>query len=300
MNRLCSMTGCDRRARSGSSPLCESHYQGEYRRKVNESGKVCDFNGCGKIVRSAACLYCEKHYVRKYRHGDASTKLVKEITFDHTRFDVLDEDAAWLLGLIWSDGCLRGRNVSISSIDRDLLEVAQRIMGMTNGLYQRSNPAAWSLQFTSRHLSNRLREYGLVEAKSLIVQWPIGLSDELRWAFIRGVLDGDGCVYLRKSRPGQQAVDCRVDWTSGSHEFALSLMRHLNELGVPAHLSERVNPWGTSTWRVIVIKQSSLRALYTGMYPSDEVPKLDRKHDLFKRWFDTPRVRVGRPSARGQ
>lgn len=286
--------------------MCGMHYQRVWKHgdaghvRHPDSGGVCHVPGCDKPTRSRSAVHCEMHYGRSHRRG-TTERLLNEIVVKDDLFVEPTADAAWLLGLIWSDGCIRGSNINIVSADRPLIDCAARVLGLVNGIYQRSRSYAFDIRFTSHQMADDLRRFGLCEAKSLIIGWPKNLSDEHFWPFVRGVFDGDGCIHLRQVRPNQAAPDATLDWSSGSPAFATALAYALAAKGVSSKTSVRYHPWCDSTvYRIIVRQQASLRVLYEGMYPNADVPCLPRKRDLLKRWYETPRGRAGNPVLRAR
>lgn len=243
---------------------------------------------------------CEMHYYRQRRHGNFDVKLLRTIEVDHDRFKRLDDGAAWLMGLIWSDGDLSGKRIGIVSKDKPMIDAAARVLGLTNGVYRRKVGGAWDIRFTSAAMSADLRAMGLHERKSLTIEWPVGLPDHFAWSFLRGLFDGDGSITLSQTRPNQQAPDARLKWLTASALFASQIRHHLSRLGVNHRLYtyrySRVN----ALYSVAIVRQADLRAAYSNFYPSPDVPALPRKRDLFRRWHEAPRGKAGNPVLRAR
>lgn len=256
---------------------------------------VCAVPDCNKKPRSNCAVYCEKHYYRVRRNGNTQL-LVEPRQFAEDVFDVMTQQAAWVLGLIWSDGNLSGRSIQFVSIDLQMMKLVVRFFRCSESYLYHAKNGAWRLVLRSQRLKETLVSYGLVERKSLIIKWPFGLEKIFWWSFIRGVFDGDGTVNLKQNRPNQQAPDLRASICSASQEFAKMLHETLSFLGVSSYLyvrganGSRKNP----LWDVVVVKQEALRTMYQGMYAEENSSCLLRKKHKFDEWISVPRGRSGR------
>jgi hypothetical protein len=217
--------------------------------------------------------------------------------FDESFFFSWSDDLGWLLGLIWSDGCLkrRGNTVEICSKDRDLLETVGRLISMTGGVKPKNHGRAWRIHFSSRAVIEHLRTVGLHEAKSFTIGWPV-MPPEYQGAFVRGLLDGDGTMNRTQYRRGQQVPDLRVSLCTASEALRDGAHGWYSSRGVRS----TVNRSGPRKWAVDVGRQDSLRKLHSILYPTSDVPCLLRKRQEFDAWIDTPRARAGRPTTRPQ
>ena len=134
------------------------------------------------------------HY-RKYFHN-----------FDF--FEKIDsEEKAYWLGFMFADGYIvnydnyYGEDVlglSVSLKDQEVLEKFKKSIQATNPIkcYQRkrSGEPMVRLQMSSQKTVNDLISHGCVKQKSLILQPPKEIPEELLPHFIRGLFDGDGCI----------------------------------------------------------------------------------------------------------
>lgn len=127
-------------------------------------------------------------------------------------FDVLDTpNKAYILGLLYSDGCnyVKSNYMFIELQDRDkaILEKIAKEMEITYPLIENKlhdkNPNwknTYRLNWHSEHMSKRLCELGVVPKKSLIIQFPQWMPDELMPHFMRGLMDGDGLIWAKGGR----------------------------------------------------------------------------------------------------
>lgn len=233
-------------------------------------------------------------YRRRKEAGQVRERM--QHPFNEAIFDTWSDEMAWLLGVIWSDGCLFSTTVEISSKDLQLIELVMAVIG--GGTYRLKNGGKHlRVYFSSVHTAARLRELGLIEHKSLTVRWP-DVPVAYEGAFVRGLIDGDGSVLAGSSRPGQQVPDLTVQLVTASPMLRDGFAAWCQRVGVRAPVGVRVYPdhpaWAP-LWRFMVREQDSLRTLHALLYPDEGVPCLHRKRIPFDEWIATPRARPGRP-----
>lgn len=129
------------------------------------------------------------------------------ISIDESIFDNIDsEEKAYWLGFLFADGNIGSRvktlEVNISERDsihleklRMFLKYDRNLIHETNGKYCNCR-----LSVTNHHMWDVLNSYGCTPHKSLTLQFPdvsIFSSIELIRHFIRGYVDGDGCLTWR-------------------------------------------------------------------------------------------------------
>ncbi len=194
------------------------------------------------------------------------------------------DDEAWLLGLIWSDGWIDSNLIGITSYEPSFLGIAADVMGVPRSKIHNND-----LYVSCPVVSSRLRKMGLYENKSLTVRWPKGLPANKIWHFVRGVLDGDGCVSLTRPRTNQQAADLRVEIVSGSPWFIASLANIAKKAGLRICVRKEIKNLKSPLYRFQVFHHDSLKSLYRLLYPTNTVPCMQRKRANWQRWLTTPR-----------
>jgi len=126
------------------------------------------------------------------------TSKVKNLDF----FDNIDsEEKAYFLGLIYSDGCLhenRGVTISLEITDKHLIEKFSSIFN-SNITYETTSNGSIHCQTSiwSVYITRSLEKVGIYPRKSSLKDVDIlnNLPKHLLRHFIRGFLDGDGCIY---------------------------------------------------------------------------------------------------------
>lgn len=139
--------------------------------------------------------------------------------FDEEYFDVIDApNKAYILGLLYADGTNSKRDhtikLGLKYTDVDILHrIAHEVKSDRplvyhpeksnnyNGRQINSSPQ-YVLRLSSKHMSDRLIEIGMVSCKSLVLEFPTEIPEPLLPHFIRGYFDGDGCVRAQLNTNG--------------------------------------------------------------------------------------------------
>ena len=203
--------------------------------------------------------------IEKYKSGISSIKLAKEYNcnksticrllkknniemknpdmyktyfFDEHFLDIVNtEEKAYFLGLMYSDGYnIKNKNefgISLSGEDSYMIENIRKILKTDKPIYIRypkQGQAVFELRLSSEYFSNRLSELGCFVNKSLKLEFPNFLSNELVRHFIRGYFDGDGSV-MKINKNGH-----RVSFI-GTESFCIGLQTILKKfLDIDSHL----------------------------------------------------------------
>jgi len=149
----------------------------------------------------------------------SNTECHRKYKLNKTWFDNIDsEDKAYFLGLMWTDGNVdkRGSNFNLSFKEEDkyILEYFSKIFyfGAIGCIYtkKRSSPARpliknlsqTVLDVNNSEMTQKLIDLGCVPNKTFITRFPQWLDKALYKHFIRGLIDGDGCITIcNKKQP---------------------------------------------------------------------------------------------------
>lgn len=140
---------------------------------------------------------------------------------NHNYFDIVDtEQKAYIFGFLMADGHNQIRpsgertvRIRLNSKDIDILEkiktelnydkpirsyISHKTLKSIAGKTYEYNFKESNLELSSIHLSKRLEEMGMVNNKSKILKFPSEeyLPKSLYKHFIRGYIDGDGCLFM--------------------------------------------------------------------------------------------------------
>lgn len=156
----------------------------------------------------------------------ASTKyVVNERFFEH--IDTLEK--CWALGWFYTDGFNRASppdaRISLNEIDEEVLIKLKNLIGSTRPLQYEPKYHRISLIVSRRQFSEDLARHGCIQAKSLVIEYPHAILDtrEKTCAFLRGVLEGDGCIHVSRLPTNRQGPYVAVTIACASSAFVSTL-----------------------------------------------------------------------------
>lgn len=160
----------------------------------------------------------------------AISKAVRRFAVDEVFFNRdLDECGAWLLGVIYGDGCVWRYKGTLNGLeisgDKDVCEKAKKILGSEHRVFRKKKTNCYVLRIGSRALAESLAQWGVVPRKSNILEWP-KLSKNMESHFVRGLIDSDGWV----KRTGEFGIGLGMTARQIVEEVA-TRMRHFSVSG---------------------------------------------------------------------
>lgn len=203
---------------------------------------ACDLNGWGGELRRHVLKAGLRLKTKRQAYDDRMrTNANRKHFFNQEFFDSWSPASAWVVGLIASDGCIHNRLQSwaITMADRDCLKQVAELIDYEGPISKATHTTCYILRVGSTFMVRRLLEIGLTPAKSLTLKYP-ELPDNMHRHFIRGYFDGDGCISIQKPRSKKTNLyTARVTFSTGSPDFANSLIDVLNDIGIEAELRIR-------------------------------------------------------------
>lgn len=129
---------------------------------------------------------------------------VYKYTVNEDMFSKIDnEKSAYLLGFIYADGAVYNKllRIMISETDTAYLQKLKTLLGSNYPLYPtkrsggyKTDSSAILLQVNSEKLTSDLRSCGIVPGRNQFHKAQAAIHSEVMRHFIRGYLDGDGCI----------------------------------------------------------------------------------------------------------
>lgn len=217
------------------------------------------------------------------------TKVVKDANlpipkhtylYNDNVFENIDtEEKAYWLGFIYADGCIgKVRNsgyleISLKGSDIEHLNKfalficnTTRIVRTKKVLFNGKTYDCCRVTVNNTKIYSDLVALGLTERKSLTIKFPHHIETDLLRHFIRGYVDGNGCIYLKSFS---------INITTGSSDFLNSLVRSFNkELNVPV---KSISSKKDSTAYTVYYYGENSQKILTWLY-SDCNIALDRKY----------------------
>lgn len=179
---------------------------------MNERAElVLELHKQGKTTRCIATeLHISRNTIRSiYKANNIITKPRKYI-IDETFLNQIDsEEKAYFLGWMWSDGGVNDRDdcfaIDLQGTDGLILEKISRFFSnqpMVKYYKDSRYRCGYYARLTiySKILKQRLIELGCMPRKTFVIKYPDFLTDDLHRHFVRGELEGDGCIEIDRGR----------------------------------------------------------------------------------------------------
>jgi len=198
-----------------------------YKTKPMTIKDLCNkFNLCNVTIIKILNKYNVKRYSR--------TKLFSPHLDEHYFENIDNEEKAYFLGLIISDGCIYSKNngsqmvtITLQDCDKYILERFVKCIKSNKNITS-DGRGCFGIQILSDVMVNDLRKYGLLENKSLYTVFPKNLSKDLYCHFIRGLIDGDGSISFY-DRPNRNVHTKAIRFCQGNKTFIEDLIKYLHD-----------------------------------------------------------------------
>lgn len=222
------------------------------------------------------------------------TKLRK---FDKHYFDVIDNaEKAYWVGFIYADGyiifCPENRNyelgIELQNSDRYLLEKLNEQLGDVHKIIDKHSCKHFNgydyetdssvLRIYCKQITDSLIKHGVVPNKTYSNIYPKNIPDEYFYAFVRGFLDGDGCIYVGNNKPS-------ISFTNSNQEFLKYLSEKITKF-VPC------NPYFYTEQdrkhKVTIARKEDVYNFLTWLYEDLTFPYLKRKYEKYITYYGSP------------
>lgn len=138
-------------------------------------------------------------------HKKNVERSIRRYALNQRFFQIIDsEDKAYSLGFIVADGSIddtcRRVKISLHEKDVDILEKISAAMGSESPISYIASKNQRAVCFNSALMVEDLKAIGVLPRKSLTMNAEVWdhVPENLKRHFIRGYLDGDGCIFLNK------------------------------------------------------------------------------------------------------
>ncbi len=185
---------------------------------------------------------------------------------DDNFLDEIKEEQAYFLGIMASDGCIRKfpkcsepyRAFSLTQSGEHGLKLIKYVRDLLKSnckIYHYKKVNSYTIQITSKKLTTRLIELGITPRKTLTLEFPKCISKNLAAAFIRGYVDGDGCIGIYKRGAGEYLSISLVGTKSfiestivllpliNIYKHKIKRCKNLYEISVSSSSSEKFGAW---------------------------------------------------------
>lgn len=234
-------------------------------------------------------LNLKKH--REWLREHKKPKLKREFPwhFNKNFFETWSNEMAYVLGFLIADGYVftnpRGSNYfGFTSTDKEIIEKIRVILESNHkiGIRKSKNSnrkTRYVLQIGSKKIVKKLKEFGIVQNKSLIIEFPKNIPNKFLRHFVRGYFDGDGGVYLkqhwRKDRNKLNWV-FQTYFVAGNKQYLEGLHVALKEYTERGFISQKQRGYA------LVFSRRDGFSLFRTMYQGvSKEMFLERKYNIF-------------------
>lgn len=228
----------------------------------------------------------------KIRTLSESIRSYKRNEFYFDRIDT--EEKAYFLGLLYADGCNNKNNtveLALQEIDKYMVERFAKALDYSGPIYKRElnkKKKEWQNSFrvsiNSKLLSNSLINLGMFHKKSMILKFPTfdQVPEYLMRHFIRGYIDGDGCIcistknYKYKNKITQYLV-CSLSLV-GTEQFCSSVANFIfNKINIKFPKASK----HANIFEIRISDRSNIKVILDWLY-KDATIYLGRKYKKYQ------------------
>ena len=206
-------------------------------------------------------------------------------------FKTWSPQMAWVLGIAASDGCVYWKpkkhryQLIISMKDKDVLGKVKKAMSSEHPIKYIKYMSTWKnpkfrkmssiyrFVIANKEICSDLIKLGITPRKSKTIEFP-SVPKEFLPHFVRGIMDGDGCIHVRK-RIHYPSLTVLTSFRSGSKKFIEGFATELKKLDFPFSIRRR--PDGD-------IMQLSVKLLHW-MYKDKGNYFMERKYKKYQQYL---------------
>ena len=208
-------------------------------------------------------------------------------------FDIINtEEKAYFMGFLYADGnnyykrnCV---SIQLSTIDKEILQKFSHIIYNVDMIrdYKRKDKKTGKilessvLNIFNEHISKHLITLGLVERKSDKIEFPLWLDKYLYKHFIRGIIDGDGCISLPVSN--RESPKIILISTKKMNDSIATILK--NELDINSYICVACNQDINIINNLAIKNYHQCKVLLDWLY-KDSTIYLKRKYHIYQKFL---------------
>jgi DNA-binding transcriptional regulator WhiA len=236
------------------------------------------------------CQKCGKDLTKKQiskRNKCCSLSCSAQIKNQHSDPNFLnhsDELKYYMIGLIWTDGCLskqegKSERLTIALKDKELIERLNEVVCPNRKIYinkpkKETHSPSYVIINMCEDVILYLKDKGLEPRKSRTLCYP-EIEEEHFGDFLRGVFDGDGSIY-KNTVNGHTYKHLSI--TSASKDFARGLKKQLKSFGLNPTL---IRDSRGHVEYVKINRKDEIEKMKELMYGKNPQFYIDRKKTIF-------------------
>lgn len=200
--------------------------------------------------------------------------------------NINDENSAYFVGFLLADGSIGKSDnrirLQLQSQDIDILEKIKKCIDIDNEILFRNikEKSYCGLSITNKKLKKDLISIGITPNKTQSCQYP-NIKDNLFWHFLRGLSDGDGCIYFSNSKK-------IASWSLVCHMNIVEILKYKIEYETDIHVTVQ-DHWRTPYIKCLSINGNQNVYLFLKKLYENSFMFLDRKYNkyiIFKTFYE--------------
>lgn len=182
----------------------------------------------------------------------------------------------YIVGLITTDGHIDKNNcINIFQSNFEYLKCIQKYINHVGKLYKNSDSECYTLIINNESLYNFFKSYDFNSDKRYNAKF-INPPKEMIPYYIRGLFDGDGCLYYRYISGTFEGKAWKL--TSGSRLMAEGLVNCIkNELNINLNIHKKTSSAGNEYYDIVCTTTDDILQICKYMYSNHNKLSLSRK-----------------------
>lgn len=228
-----------------------------------------------RVCTEAGVFNRDERTAYKRKHQKDHLRDVKHNPFEN----LSDPNVQYWLGMLATDGCINGTHISLSSSTKDIehLEKFRKFVGsnlkITSCKDKRFKDSSVScFGFSNEEVRVYLSDLGITNKKSFTLKINFPITKD----FVRGAIDGDGCLYKGVSKHRKNLFTISI--VSASEAFANQISQFYTDNNIKHHIFSRTRKGNKIIHRVSVSNFVNCLKATKLLYEGAET-YLKRKHD---------------------
>lgn len=235
------------------------------------------------------CEYCNKEFEIKRGHNNqrfcckscsVKARNPEDIGLFGNNYN--NKIVSYILGIILTDGCITRRGnrdtIVIGLNDKYMVEMIRDYVCPQKKIYKCGN--GWQVIWRNEKDVEILRSMSITNRKTFTTKF-IMLEYDI-WHFIRGIFDGDGCVYYSRMHDKKYNRDYTytcVTISTASITFAEGINKFLNDNNIKSRIIR--DSRDREMYYVKIMKQFSVELFAKYIYKDSGLWRLERKYNKF-------------------
>lgn len=177
--------------------MIDLYLSGKTQKEIAQILNCSQTNISATLRRNGIKCRDKKDVFKNQKYNDVNSLFFKKIN---------SEESAYFLGFLYADGCVQIKNsayivsLKLKSNDQCIIEKFRDIMSPSSPIKSYEDKHTQNtysyFRINQKEICDQLISHGCVPNKSLILEFPKTVPDELIRHFLRGYSDGDGCIYV--------------------------------------------------------------------------------------------------------